>query len=111
MKFIKELQFKCINIFDGVKIFLCIEGMLNVNDLNVIDMGNLDIGVVIEGVNGKILVLNDVSVNQELSVLGFVDDMYCIVLMIILVYFISIIGKLLVVGDFEGIVIMCIDVE
>ncbi|MDV3315318.1 fimbrial protein, partial [Salmonella enterica] len=73
-KFTKELQFKCTNISDGVKIFLRIEGMPNANDSNAIDMGNPDIGAVIEGANGKILVPNDASVNQELSVSGLVDD-------------------------------------
>lgn len=100
-KFTKELQFKCTNISDGVKIFLRIEGMPNANDSNAIDMGNPDIGAVIEGANGKILVPNDASVNQELSVSGLVDDTHRTASTTISAYPISTTGKLPAAGDFE----------
>ena len=110
-KFTKDLQFKCTNIADGVKIFLRIEGMPNANDSNAIDMGNPDIGAVIEGANGKILVPNDTSVNQELSVSALVDDTHRTASTTISAYPISTTGKLPAAGEFEGIATMRIDVE
>ncbi|EDP8646353.1 long polar fimbrial protein LpfD [Salmonella bongori] len=110
-KFTKELQFKCTNISDGVKIFLRIEGMPNASDSNAIDMGNPDIGAVIEGANGNILVPNDASVNQELSVSGLVDGTHRTASTTISAYPISTTGKLPAAGDFEGIATMRIDVE
>lgn len=110
-KFTKELQFKCTNISDGVKIFLHIEGMPNANDSNAIDMGNPDIGAVIEGDNGKILVPNDASVNQELSVSALVDETHRTASTTISAYPISTTGKLPKAGEFEGIATMRIDVE
>ncbi|MCM7772889.1 long polar fimbrial protein LpfD [Enterobacter asburiae] len=110
-KFTKELQFKCTNISDGVKIFLHIEGMPNANDSNAIDMGNPDIGAVIEGDNGKILVPNDSSVNQELSVSALVDETHRTASTTISAYPISTTGKLPAAGEFEGIATMRIDVE
>ncbi|EMN1411046.1 long polar fimbrial protein LpfD [Enterobacter cloacae] len=110
-KFTKELQFKCTNISDGVKIFLHIEGMPNANDSNAIDMGNPDIGAVIEGANGKILVPNDTSVNQEMSVSALVDDTHRTASTTISAYPISTTGKLPAAGEFEGIATMRIDVE
>ncbi|MFL4294625.1 long polar fimbrial protein LpfD [Enterobacter asburiae] len=110
-KFTKELQFKCTNISDGVKIFLHIEGMPNANDSNAIDMGNPDIGAVIEGANGKILVPNDASVNQEMSVSALVDETHRTASTTISAYPISTTGKLPKAGEFEGIATMRIDVE
>ncbi|AID27591.1 long polar fimbrial protein LpfD [Salmonella bongori] len=110
-KFTKELQFKCTNISDGVKIFLRIEGMPNANDSNAIDMGNPDIGAVIEGDNGNILVPNDTSVNQELDVSGLVDGTHRTASTTISAYPISTTGKLPTAGKFEGIATMSIDVE
>ena len=110
-KFTKELQFKCTNISDGVKIFLHIEGMPNAVDSNAIDMGNPDIGAVIEGANGKILVPNDSSVNQELSVSALVDETHRVASTTISAYPISTTGKLPAAGEFEGIATMRIDVE
>ncbi|WP_273907774.1 long polar fimbrial protein LpfD [Enterobacter bugandensis] len=109
--FTKELQFKCTNISDGVKIFLHIEGMPNANDSNAIDMGNPDIGAVIKGENGKILVPNDINANQELSVSGLVDDTHRTASTTISAYPISTTGKLPAAGEFEGIATMRIDVE
>ena len=111
LKFTKELQFKCTNISDGVKIFLRIEGMPNANDSNAIDMGNPDIGAVIEGADGKILVPNDTSVNQELSVSSLVDETHRTASTTISAYPISTTGKLPAAGEFEGIATMRIDVE
>ncbi|WP_339275921.1 long polar fimbrial protein LpfD [Enterobacter asburiae] len=110
-KFTKELQFKCTNISDGVKIFLHIEGMPNANDSNAIDMGNPDIGAVIEGANGNILVPNDASVNQEMSVSALVDETHRTASTTISAYPISTTGKLPKAGVFEGIATMRIDVE
>lgn len=110
-KFTKELQFKCTNISDGVKIFLHIEGTPNANDSNAIDMGNPDIGAVIEGANGKILVPNDTSVNQEMSVSALVDDTHRTASTTLSAYPISTTGKLPAAGEFNGIATMRIDVE
>lgn len=109
--FTKELQFKCTNISDGVKIFLHLEGMPNANDSNAIDMGNPDIGAVIKGDNGKILVPNDMNANQELSVSGLVDDTHRTASTTISAYPISTTGKLPAAGEFEGIATMRVDVE
>lgn len=111
MTFTKDLRFKCTNISDGVKIFLHIEGMPNANDSNAIDMGNPDIGAIIKGENGKILVPNDINANQELSVSGIVDDTHRTALTRISAYPISTTGKLPAAGEFEGIATMRIDVE
>ncbi|MCK7428111.1 long polar fimbrial protein LpfD [Enterobacter chengduensis] len=110
-KFTKELQFKCTNISDGVKIFLHIEGVPNVNDSSAIDMGNPDIGAVIEGANGEILVPNDSSVNQQLTVSALVDDTHRTASTTISAYPISTTGKVPAAGEFEGIATMRIDVE
>lgn len=109
--FTKELQFKCTNISDGVKIFLHIEGMPNANDSNAIDMGNPDIGAVIKGENGNILVPNDINANQELSVTTLVDETHRTASAKISAYPISNTGKLPAAGEFEGIATMRIDVE
>lgn len=111
MKYTKELQFKCTNISDGVKIFLHIEGTPNANDSNAIDMGNPDIGAVIEGSNGKIMIPNDTSVEQEMSVSDLVDGTHRVASTTISAYPISTTGKLPAAGEFEGIATMRIDVE
>lgn len=111
MKYTKELQFKCTNISDGVKIYLHIEGTPNANDAKAIDMGNPDIGAVIEGSNGKIMIPNDMSVEQELSVSDLVDGTHRVASTTISAYPISTTGKLPAAGEFEGIATMRIDVE
>lgn len=111
MKYTKELQFKCTNISDGVKIYLHIEGTPNANDANAIDMGNPDIGAVIEGSNGKILIPNDTSFEQEMSVSDLVDGTHRVASTTISAYPISTTGKLPAAGEFEGIATMRIDVE
>lgn len=110
-KFTKELQFKCTNISDGVKIFLRIEGTPNANDSNAIDMGNADIGAVIEGKNGNILVPNDASSNQALDVSGLVDETHRVATTTITAYPVSTTGKVPEAGEYEGIATMRIDVE
>lgn len=109
--FTQELQFKCTNISDGVKIFMHIEGLPNANDTNAIDMGNPDIGAVIKGDNGKVLVPNDINANQELKVSNLVDETHRTASTTISAYPISTTGKLPKAGDFEGIATMRIDVE
>lgn len=111
MTFTKDLQFKCTNISDGVKIFLRIEGTPNANDSNAIDMGNPDIGAVIAGTNGNILVPNDTSSNQALEVSGLVDETHRFAKTTITAYPISTTGKVPKAGKYEGIATMRIDVE
>lgn len=110
-KFTKELQFKCTNISDGVKISLRIEGTPNANDSNAIDMGNPDIGAVIEGKTGNILIPNDASSIQALDVSPLVDDIHRAATTTITAYPISTTGKVPESGDYEGIATMRIDVE
>lgn len=110
-KFTKELQFKCTNISDGVKISLRIEGTPNANDSNAIDMGNPDIGAVVEGKTGNILIPNDASSSQALDVSPLVDDIHRVATTTITAFPISTTGKLPAAGDFEGIATMRIDVE
>ena len=110
-KYIKDLQFKCTNISDGVKISLRIEGTPNANDSNAIDMGNPDIGVVIEGETGNILIPNDANSNQALVVSPLVDDIHRVAKTTITAYPISTTGKVPAAGDYEGIATMRIDVE
>ncbi|MBA3176165.1 long polar fimbrial protein LpfD [Salmonella enterica] len=110
-RFTKELQFKCTNISDGVKIFLRIEGTPNANDSNAIDMGNPDIGAVIEGQNGSILVPNDTSSNQALDVSSLIDETHRVATTTITAYPVSTTGKVPEAGEYEGIATMRIDVE
>lgn len=110
-RFTKELQFKCTNISDGVKIFLRIEGTANANDSNAIDMGNPDIGAVIEGKNGSILVPNDTSSNQALDVSSLIDETHRVATTTITAYPVSTTGKVPEAGEYEGIATMRIDVE
>lgn len=110
-KFTKELQFKCTNISDGVKVYLHIEGLANSNDSNAIDMGNPDIGAVIEGANGKVLVPNSTSFEQQMNVSALVDETHRTASTTISAYPISTTGKLPAAGEFEGIATMRIDVE
>lgn len=110
-KYTKELQFKCTNISDGVKIFLHIEGMPNANDRNAIDMGNPDIGAIIEGENGNILVPNDSNVNQQLKVSERIDETHRVASTLLSAYPISTTGKAPAAGEFEGIATMRIDLE
>ena len=109
-KYTKELQFKCTNISDGVKIYLRIEGKPNTNDTNAIDMGNADIGAVIEGNNGNIMIPND-STGQEMNVSTLVDETHRVATTTITAYPISTTGKAPAAGEFEGIATMRIDVE
>ena len=74
-------------------------------------MGNPDIGAVIKGENGKILVPNDINANQELSVTTLVDETHRTASAKISAYPISTTGKLPAAGEFEGIATMRIDVE
>lgn len=109
-KYTKELEFKCSNIADGVKISLRIEGTPNANDSNAIDMGSPDIGAVIEGSNGQIMIPND-SVGQEMNVSALVDETHRVATTTITAYPISTTGKAPEAGEFEGIATMRIDVE
>lgn len=109
-KYTKDLEFKCANISDGIKISLRIEGTPNANDSNAIDMGNPDIGAVIEGSNGQIMIPND-SVGQEMNVSALVDATNRVATTTITAYPISTTGKAPEAGEFEGIATMRIDVE
>ncbi|WP_249925044.1 fimbrial protein, partial [Escherichia coli] len=55
----KELSFDCNNISDGVKIYLSIDATPNTAYPSAIDLGNADVGAVIEDGKGNILKPND----------------------------------------------------
>ncbi|MFP1484466.1 fimbrial protein [Escherichia coli] len=50
----KELSFDCNNISDGVKIYLSIDATPNTAYPSAIDLGNADVGAVIEDGKGNI---------------------------------------------------------
>ena len=106
----KTLEFKCTNIADGIKIYLRVEGTPNANDSNAIDLGNPDIGAVMETSTGKILIPND-SQGQELDVSALTDDTHRTASTSLKFYPISTTGKMPATGDFEGIATLRIDVE
>lgn len=106
----KTLEFKCTNISDGVKIYLRVEGTPNANDSNAIDLGNPDIGAVMETSTGKILVPND-SQGQELNVSALTDATHRSASTSLKFYPIGTTGKMPAIGDFEGIATLRIDVE
>lgn len=107
----KELQFKCTNISDGVKIYLHIEGAPNENDSNAISMGNPDIGAIIKNESGKVLVPNSIAFEQEMSVSDMVDDTHRVASTKLTFAPISTTGKMPTTGDYEGIATLRIDVE
>jgi P pilus assembly protein, pilin FimA len=110
-KYVKQIQFKCTNIADGVKIFLHIEGTPNKAYDNAIDMGNPDIGALIEDAHGNVLKPNDMSSNQEMVVSGLVDETHRTATTTISAYPVSTTGNLPAAGEFEGIATMRVDVE
>ena len=107
----KELQFKCTNISDGVKIYLNIEGTPNENDSNAISMGNPDIGAIIKGEGGNVLIPNSVAFEQEMKVSELVDDTHRVASTKLTFEPISTTGKMPATGDYEGIATLRIDVE
>lgn len=110
-KSVKEIQFKCTNISNGVKIFLHIEGTPNKAYDNAIDMGNPDIGALIEDAHGNILKPNDMSSNQEMVVGDSMDGTHRTATTTISAYPVSTTGNLPAAGEFEGIAVMRVDVE
>jgi type 1 fimbria pilin len=107
----KELQFKCTNISDGVKIYLHIEGTPNENDSNAISMGNPDIGAIIKGESGNVLVPNSIAFEQEMNVSDLVDETHRVASTKLTFEPISTTGKMPTTGDYEGIATLRIDVE
>lgn len=63
----KELSFDCTNISDGVKVYLSIDGTPNNDYPSAVDLGNPDVGAVIEDGNGNILKPNDNSSLLEMD--------------------------------------------
>lgn len=107
----KELQFKCTNISDGVKIYLHIEGTPNENDSRAISMGNPDVGAIIKGESGNVLIPNNTDFEQEMSVSDMVDDTHRVASTKLSFAPISTTGKMPATGDYEGIATLRIDVE
>lgn len=107
----KNLQFKCTNISDGVKIYLRIEGIPNENYSQAISMGNPDLGAIVRTDTGKVLVPNDTTYEHELTVSPLVDDTHRMASTTLTFAPISTTGKMPKTGDFEGIATLRIDVE
>ncbi|MGP0791011.1 fimbrial protein, partial [Escherichia coli] len=63
----KELSFDCNNISDGVKIYLSIDATPNTAYPSAIDLGNADVGAVIEDGKGNILKPNDSNSLLEMN--------------------------------------------
>jgi len=106
----KELQFKCANVSDGIKVFLRIEGKANDNDPNAIDVGSPDVGVIVESAQG-ILIPNDASSMQEMAVSPLVDDIHRVAKTKISAYPISTTGALPAGGNYEGVATLRVEVE
>ncbi|WP_318392162.1 long polar fimbrial protein LpfD [Enterobacter sp.] len=108
---IKELQFKCANVSDGIKVFLRIEGKVNDNDPNAIDVGNPDVGVIVESAQG-ILIPNDASSVQEMAVEPLLEDgIHRVAKTKISAYPISTTGALPAGGNYEGVATLLVEVE
>lgn len=107
----KELQFKCTNISDGVKIYLHIEGTPNENDSRAISMGNPDVGAIIKGESGNVLVPNSTAFVQDMKVSYLMDETHRVASTKLTFEPISTTGKMPTTGDYEGIASLRIDVE
>ncbi|HDR2892703.1 TPA: long polar fimbrial protein LpfD [Enterobacter asburiae] len=106
----KTLTFDCLNISDGVKIYISLEGNVNTNNPNAVDLGNPDIGAIVEGANNNILIPNDNTSLEELSVGPLVDNSRSATATIY-AYPISTTGLMPAAGDYSGIATMRIQVE
>lgn len=107
----KELSFDCANISDSVKIYLSIEGKTNANYSSAIDIGNADVGAVIEDGKGNILKPNDSNSLLEMNPGSLYNDTERRATTTITAYPVSTTGKLPAVGDYSGIATMHVELE
>lgn len=110
-KITKEIKFTCLNVPDGVKVYLRLEGMANANDNRAIDLGNPDIGAIIENANTKSVLIPNNNDVEEMIVSDLYDSIYRTASAEITAYPISTTGKLPKAGSYEGIASIRIDVE
>lgn len=107
----KELSFDCTNISDGVKIYLSIDGTPNNDYPSAVDLGNPDVGAVIEDGNGNILKPNDNSSLLEMDSGTLYDDTKRTAKTIITAYPVSTTGKLPAAGDYDGVATIHVELE
>ncbi|QML58215.1 long polar fimbrial protein LpfD [Escherichia coli] len=107
----KELSFDCTNISDGVKVYLSIDGTPNNDYPSAVDLGNPDVGAVIEDGNGNILKPNDNSSLLEMDPGTLYDDTKRTAKTIITAYPVSTTGKLPAAGDYDGVATIHVELE
>ncbi|MXC79050.1 fimbrial protein, partial [Escherichia coli] len=90
----KELSFDCNNISDGVKIYLSIDATPNTAYPSAIDLGNADVGAVIEDGKGNILKPNDSNSLLEMNPGSLYEDVKRKATTTITAYPVSTTGKL-----------------
>ncbi len=106
----KTLTFECLNVSDGIKIYISLEGNANANNPNAVDLGNPDIGAVIEGANNNILIPNNNTSLEALNVGPLMNNSRSATTTIY-AYPISTTGQMPAAGDYSGIATMRIQVE
>ncbi|TGB75819.1 MULTISPECIES: long polar fimbrial protein LpfD [unclassified Escherichia] len=107
----KELSFDCNNISDGVKIYLSIDATPNNAYPSAIDLGNADVGAVIEDGKGNILKPNDSNSLLEMNPGSLYEDVKRKATTTITAYPVSTTGKLPAAGDYSGIATMHVELE
>ncbi|HBI7614813.1 TPA: long polar fimbrial protein LpfD [Escherichia coli] len=107
----KELSFDCTNISDGVKIYLSIDATPNAAYPSAIDLGNADVGAVIEDGKGNILKPNDSNSLLEMTPGSLYEDVKRKATTTITAYPVSTTGKLPAAGDYNGIATMHVELE
>ncbi|EOA8088636.1 fimbrial protein [Escherichia coli] len=107
----KELSFDCNNISDGVKIYLSIDATPNTAYPSAIDLGNADVGAVIEDGKGNILKPNDSNSLLEMNPGSLYEDVKRKATTTITAYPVSTTGKLPAAGDYSGIATIHVELE
>lgn len=107
----KDVIIKCNNIPDGIQIYLSIDATPNSSYPNAIDVGNPDVGAIIEGANGNVLVPNDRGSRETLSVGPLDVANQRTAKTTITAYPVSTTGNPPSVGDYEGVATLHIEVE
>lgn len=107
----KELSFDCSNISDGVKIYLSIEGLPNSTYSSAIDLGNPDVGAVLEDSKGNILKPNNNSSLAEMDPGTMHDEVKRTAKTTITAYPVSTTGNLPAAGDYNGVATIHVELE
>ncbi|HBE6261091.1 TPA: long polar fimbrial protein LpfD [Escherichia coli] len=107
----KELTFNCNNISDGVHIYLSLEGSSNPAYPSAINLGNADVGAIIEDGKGNILKPNDDNSLLEMDSGTLYEDVKRTAKITITAYPVSTTGKLPTAGDYDGVATMHVELE